>query len=395
MNAEILDRFAVSEFPQLEFSKNDVKRAGKALQGKLLWTPEDEDEILNTFRVANSWLASHALPMARMRSELHGQMSALDTKGLTAARLKQMRSIRKKLRRIGSNLRQMQDLGGCRAVVPSIQDARKLVAAIKERSRHQLKREDAYMDTPRDSGYRSQHLIYAFEPREQKEDGYQGRLVELQIRSRIQHSWSTAVEAVGMFRKEALKAGEGDADWLRLFQLMSTEFAFAEGCDFAMEGQKLRVEEISDLAGNLDATQTLDAISHAVSGLEQLEKQKNFIYRFCQIIYDHDTQKVRVKYLGSPSMIGGALSEGNSTPNKNSKRFSSVVVELDSVENLKSAYPNYFGDVQYFKNNLSRILGGDPAKQFYLPPVERVPPPPKEIPDDSWLRYPGRRRWTE
>lgn len=384
----------MSEFPQLEYSKNDVKRAGKALEGTLLWAPETESDVRKTFRVANSWLASHALPMARMRSELHGQMSSLKTKGLTAARLKQMHSIRKKLTRIGSNLRQMQDLGGCRAVVPNIQDARNLVEAIKQKSTHDLKREDRYMDEPRDSGYRSQHLIYAFEPRDGSEVGYQGRLIELQIRSRIQHSWSTAVEAVGMFRKEALKAGEGNSEWLRLFRLMSDEFALAEGCDFAKEGQGLRVQEIAELAHELDAAQTLDAISHAVSGLEQLEKDRYHVHRFCQIIYNHDTRQVRVKYLNSPSLIGGALTESN-TGEASEKRFSSVVVELDSIENLKTAYPNYFGDVQYFKNNLTRILGGDPAEQFHLPPVERVPPPPKEIPDDSWLRHPNRRRWTE
>lgn len=77
----------MSEFPQLEYSKNDVKRAGKDLEEKLLWTPETENDIRRTFRIANSWLASHAFPMARMRAELHGQMSALKTRGLTAARL--------------------------------------------------------------------------------------------------------------------------------------------------------------------------------------------------------------------------------------------------------------------------------------------------------------------
>jgi len=387
---------AVSSFPQLEFSKNDVKRAGKALEGKLLWMPEHEKEIRKTFQVANSWLASHALPMARMRAELHGQMSALETKGLTAARLKQMTSIRRKLSRIGSNLRQMQDLGGCRAVVPHIDDARSLAAAIKLKSPHELKREDVYIDEPRDSGYRSQHLIYAFVPRDGSEEGYRGRVIELQIRSRIQHSWSTAVEAVGMFRREALKAEEGSTDWLRLFKLMSAEFASTEGCDFAKEGRELRVEEIIALANDLEAEKTFDAISHAVQGLDLLERERQHVPRFCQIVYDHKERKVRVKLIDSPDKIGGAL-ESNNSGDASAKRYSSVVVELDSVENLKKAYPNYFGDVQYFKNNLNRIVGGDQAKQYSLPPVERIPPPPKELPDDSWLRYPQRqhRKWTE
>jgi hypothetical protein len=46
---------------------------------------------------------------------------------------------------------------------------------------------------------------------------YNGRRVEVQVRTQLQHSWATAVEAVGLFRREDLKAGRGDLDWLRLF----------------------------------------------------------------------------------------------------------------------------------------------------------------------------------
>ena len=53
--------------------------------------------------------------------------------------------------------------------------------------------------------------------------------VELQIRSKIQHSWATAVEVVGTFTKQALKASAGDSIWLEFFQYASIEFAKLEG----------------------------------------------------------------------------------------------------------------------------------------------------------------------
>ncbi len=173
--------------------------------------------------------------------------------GLTVARLKQMPSIRGKLRRIDSNLRQLQDLGGCRAVLPTIEDARALVSAMTEASRHALKSEDRYMDEPRSSGYRSHHLVFSFMPRDARESGYEGRLIEVQIRSRLQHSWATAVEAVALHRGENLKAGMGSADWLRLFELMSLEFAASEGCDYAKDGSNSRTQEIIDLEGSPEA----------------------------------------------------------------------------------------------------------------------------------------------
>ena len=59
---------------------------------------------------------------------------------------------------------------------------------------------------------------------------YNGKRIELQVRTRLQHSWATAVEAVGLFRGEELKNHKGSEEWLRLFKLLSAEFAEAERC---------------------------------------------------------------------------------------------------------------------------------------------------------------------
>lgn len=384
----------MSEYPQLEFSKKDVVRAGNALKGRLDWNSDSEAEIRRVFSIANSWRASHAFPMHRMRAELHGRMSALKLKGLTAARLKQMPSIRSKLNRIDSNLRQLQDLGGCRAVVPGVDQARQLVTEIIEKFPHALRRQDAYMDAPRDSGYRSHHIVFAFQPRDRSESGYDGRLIEMQIRSRLQHSWATAVEAVGLYRSENLKAGIGSCDWLRLFELMSLEFAASEGCAYALDGSNSRAKEIVDLNDRLSATQTLDALSHAVSDLDRIEHDRHHKPRYCMITYDHRARQVSVRYLYSPAKLDSIMENGGD-PSAEPDRYSMVIVELDKIENLKEAYPNYFGDVQLFRSSLAEVVNGRPVKEYSLPPIERVPPPPRQIADDSWLRFPRRRnrRW--
>jgi hypothetical protein len=386
----------VSEFPQLGYSKKDVVRAGNALKERLVWSPESAAEIQRIFSVANSWRASHAFPMHRLRAEMHGRMSALKLKGLTAARIKQMPSIRAKLCRIDSNLRQLQDLGGCRAVLPTIEEARRLVAEMINFSPHNLKSQDPYMDAPRSSGYRSHHLIFAFVPRDASECGYEGRLIEMQIRSRLQHSWATAVEAVGLYRGENLKAGLGSADWLRLFELMSREFAASEGCDYAKDGSNSRAKEVIELEASLNVVRTLDGLSHAVSSLDWIDHGRDAKPKYCVIIYDRNKRSVEVKHLYTPSLIEDNLEtadRGGNDPN----RFSRVVVELDNVENLREAYPNYFGDVQLFKSRMMAVVRGEPVTEYALPPRVRVPPPPKAVPDDSWFRFPNRRgrRWKE
>jgi hypothetical protein len=66
--------------------------------------------------------------------------------------------------------------------------------------------------------------------------------------------------------------------------------------------------------------------------------------------------------------------------------FHSVLVEVDSIENLKATYPNYFGDVQMFRTQLRAITQGEQVVEYEMP--RRIASPrtsPREKPDDSWL----------
>ena len=105
----------VAEFPKFEFSKREVRAAGESLKDTLPWSPE----TMEIFKIANSWCDSHAYPMRAIRYALIGQLRRVRIGELTAARLKRMPSIRKKLRLIKGNLTQINDLGGVRAIVPA------------------------------------------------------------------------------------------------------------------------------------------------------------------------------------------------------------------------------------------------------------------------------------
>ena len=70
------------------------------------------------------------------------------------------------------------------------------------------------------------HLIYKFNSNKYKE--YNGLLIEVQIRSRLQHLWATAVETAGCFTKQAIKSNQGDPNWSEFFRLVSSVFANIE-----------------------------------------------------------------------------------------------------------------------------------------------------------------------
>jgi hypothetical protein len=129
----------VSDYPKFLYSKREVDRAGKALRNDIVWSPDARPEILHVFAVANSWRDSHLFPMRHMRVQLAGQMRRMKLDGVIAARLKRMPSIRKKLRRISIGLQNIQDLGGCRVILPTIEDVRRFAEEWCGRERHPLR----------------------------------------------------------------------------------------------------------------------------------------------------------------------------------------------------------------------------------------------------------------
>ena len=95
---------------------HDVARAGQRLKDVIPWDDYD-DEVRRVFSVANSWRDSHVLPMKSIRLSIAHRMRHLKLSGDVVARAKRMSSIRGKLRRHPGKLDQMQDLGGCRAIM--------------------------------------------------------------------------------------------------------------------------------------------------------------------------------------------------------------------------------------------------------------------------------------
>ena len=196
------------------------------------------------------------------------------------------------------------------------------------------------MFEPKPDGYRSHHMVFKFRGTG-PEEVYDGRRVEIQIRTALQHSWATAVEAVGLFRREDMKAGKGDADWLRLFALMSSEFAMEEHCAEAdTDGHRERIREIVELDLNLDAVDTLERLSQAFEYTDKYQFDPRNEPDYFKIIYNRETAKVRVEPLfGARDATQSYDSSEVSNAESGNRDVKIVLVEVDEIENLKTAYP--------------------------------------------------------
>ncbi|HGH6232230.1 TPA: RelA/SpoT domain-containing protein, partial [Neisseria meningitidis] len=105
-----------------------------------------------------------------------------------AQRLKRKPQIIRKLNRLSVRLTQLQDIGGCRIIVPTNRDVDKIykfLSSKKDNLDFLIKKVTDYREKGRDdSGYRALHIIIERE----------NLNFELQIRSRIQHYWAESIE---------------------------------------------------------------------------------------------------------------------------------------------------------------------------------------------------------
>jgi hypothetical protein len=338
----------MAEYAFPEFSKREVIEAGDALKGKVQMGPE----ALRVFRIAHNWRASHAWPMHHLRLELSGKARSLDGRATTAGRLKRMVSIRKKLAAAPHNLYQMQDLGGCRAVVDTMADVRHLADRLRHETRHNLNRDQDYISNPKRDGYRCHHLVFRYlglPPYEAYNSN--SILIELQLRTRLQHAWATAVEAVGMVRNEDLKGGSGDPTWLRFFALAASCFADMEDCPpvpGTPEEVADRRKELVDLNKRLGAISKLEGYANAIKFTEGLYRPRGGSPYFL-LQFDPEHTRVTVSPLMSKLSESYATAEGY-------RGLNSVLVEVDRAEDLKAAYPNYFLDVGLFVEKLRGLI---------------------------------------
>jgi ppGpp synthetase/RelA/SpoT-type nucleotidyltranferase len=92
--------------------------------------------------------------MRRVRHELGSIARRANIVGaITAARVKRMKSIRKKLRETPLSLYQIQDIGGCRAIVNTVEELRAIVHLYEQgESRHGIIKPWDYATSPKIDG---------------------------------------------------------------------------------------------------------------------------------------------------------------------------------------------------------------------------------------------------
>jgi hypothetical protein len=251
-----------------QYPPQRVNAAGKAVArffaDDAAGGPDEEyDAIEEHLDVVNNWRVAHNYPLTIFQQNLLDSACRFEPEPLIAQRIKRLSSIWQKLNRFRDmRLTQMQDIGGCRAVMSSVENVQRLVKHYRTASRikHKPQPIDDYIAKPKESGYRGVHLIYRYLS-DKNRTAYNGLKIEIQIRSRYQHAWATAVETVGTFVDQALKSSAGEEDWLRFFALMGSVIAMREKAPLVPKTPQRRsalIAELEDYAHRLDVVKRLE-----------------------------------------------------------------------------------------------------------------------------------------
>lgn len=304
--------------------------------------------------IISNWRAAHAYPMHAMAITLRRMATQIDRRAIVAQRLKRLPSIVGKLHRLEHlGLDAVQDIGGVRAIMRSATAAEKLRwEMLSSRTRNEIHRIDDYVADPKKSGYRSIHLVYKYGA---TKTAYKGLRVELQLRSKIQHAWATAVEIVDTFTRQQLKTGGGASEWKEFFQYASAEFAKLEHRPVSkyLKG----VNTNSRLKRSLTDLRAAKRLQDYAATVRMLTKYAKRGQDFYLIQYD-GKEGIILGASYSTANLGQALDQYRSLElrAKEEPLFDVVFVAARNISQLKAAYPNYFADSLEFLTYLARTV---------------------------------------
>ena len=349
-----------------ESSRKKVDRAGDVISAPDIVGNLDRDAAL---KIVGNWRSSHGHPTQAYYLDLRKRALGIDRNAVVVQRLKRLPSIEDKLRRNRPSqanlnrpkmqLTQMQDIGGCRAILTACKDIWKLLDFYKNWDPESIFKENDYINAPKPDGYRGIHLVYKYGPfSSHYSPEFNNMRVELQFRSRLQHAWATGVEIVDSFTEESLKFGRGGDEWKRFFALMSTELAMRERMPQVPGTPQTRSELKDELRELESRLQVLTKMEGWNKFLEITPEAKLDAAEVILLRLD-----LKARMLSATPFAEHELTRADEEYYRLEKEFEGnanvqvVRVRADSAKSLKSAYPNFYLNTTAFLSAVRRAIG--------------------------------------
>jgi len=349
-----------------KYTAGQIDRAGKVLSSPAATNQQIDDAIA----IMDHWRIAHNRPLEMARQALASRAKLVNPNHTIGMRLKREESIRDKLiREPTMKLSKMQDIGGCRVILRSMEEVNNLVALYAKDSGVSV---TDYIAKPRVSGYRGKHIIWRFEGESEKDTDYKPMRIEIQVRTELQHSWATAVEVCSTFTDQNLKSDHphvSDDRWVRFFALMGSVMAMGEGGGFVKDTPTEKAKLLGELRGLSTALHVNEMMKRWNTATEIINAAANDPKAHHFLIelqaFDHFRARVNVTAYGRGRETQAAEDRVQLERDSRAKvGFQVALVAVQSVGTLKAVYPNYFSDTQRFLKELDIALHGAASQPF-------------------------------
>ena len=351
-----------------KYSRTRVDKAGR----ELVLAGDDQGGAEAALDALNEWRSFHTFPLNSITVVLKQKSRRVYKDALVVQRLKRARSILSKLIREPSmRLTQMQDIGGGRAVLDSIDSVYQLKDSyLNNKGQYEVVHIDDYIRAPKISGYRSLHLVLKYKSKKYPE--FNNLLLEVQIRTHTQHSWATAVETVGAVLGQAFKSSEGEETWLSYFQYASLALVYMERPMFTtIIPQSLGViaRHLAALDRKLQVAKKLNSYRAALRASENLSPKKDGYFLLVllpaqpelQIFYfsKRNTDDAYREYERFERMLPLRVGDRQLPLFPELANYSgaqAVLVGAESFKSLRESYPNYYLDTEHFLSSIEQFV---------------------------------------
>ncbi len=201
-------------------------------------------------------------------------------------------------------------------------------------------------------------------------------MIEVQLRTYVQHSWATAVEICGTFLNQQLKAEQGDNKWLYFFKLVSFLLADSEN-QLPSKISRLDLDnirhEVVNLEKQLNVVTKLRSFSASIYMLGQItdedlplrkdvkERLKGFTKNDYILLEQTVTSMTNTKINITPYKKGESRKANQhyldlEFENRNNPNIDVVLIKVGDMNSLKLSYPNYFADSTFFCQILQNLI---------------------------------------
>ena len=351
---------------KMKYSNSSIQKAGK-----ILLKSKDPEEVAQAERIIEAWRGQHDIVLDEFEKKLlpllqEEKVSIIDR----GRRLKRLKAITNKMDKHEVwNLSTMQDIGGMRLILPSLDVVFQTKYLLETLGVEDFEISDScdYIDSPRSTGYRAVHLVFKYTPKDEKHECY-GQKIELQLRTRYQHIWAMGVETAELITGTALKDGIENDEWQFFFRSISVCFYCADIDHSNCTQEKKKEAAILAKTENINSKFIEELRSMMTKVVVDIDEFKSTDDSVCEGYYlmdiNYKSRLSRILFFKKEEK-DKAIELYNRQERDNVGQPKDVVlVSVPSLKNLRDMYPSYYFDAAEFITLACSFVNKDREDKF-------------------------------